>query len=125
MSIRARPLLLRKAACAVAGEVFDITLDRLGSFSRVRVAWLAPSVAPVALTELQSSSVHQLDEQDFVLESRAYRPHVTLARKVAGLEPCAHDPVRFRAYSFALFHSRSTPQGVVYDRIEEWPLEAG
>ncbi|MBS35763.1 MAG: hypothetical protein CMO26_07545 [Thiotrichales bacterium] len=26
--------LLREAACAVAGEVFDITLDRLGSFSR-------------------------------------------------------------------------------------------
>ena len=66
--------------------------------------------------------MHQLDKQDFVLERRAYRTHVTLARKVTWLEPCAHDPVRFRVDSFALFHSRSTPQGVVYDRNEEWPL---
>jgi 2'-5' RNA ligase len=94
------------AADRVAGEAFIATFDRLGTFGRAGVAWVAPSRPPAQLEALAAALVARLRESGFTLEERAFAAHVTLARRIRrqidGALPAA---VAWEAGSFALVES--------------------
>jgi len=58
-------------------------------------------------------------------ESRPYRPHLTLARKVGRWEgPAEVEPLLWRADSLTLVESRTDREGSRYEPLASWPLEA-
>ena len=98
---------------------FTLVLDRAGSFRRSRVAWAGASREPPALLELQSGLEARLRAAGFVLEDRPYRPHLTLARKIARPLPDARiEPIEVACQAFALVVSA----GGKYATRESWPL---
>lgn len=62
---------------------FDLALDRLGCFRRAQVLWLAPRDPPPALLELQAALCERLAAAGFAAERRAFKAHLTLARRSA------------------------------------------
>lgn len=100
---------------------FELELDRLGFFARSRVLWLAPSVPPAELLELERGLWAGLEAVGFTRERGLFRPHVTLARKGAAVaEPIK--PVQWRAHKLCLFESLPIERGVRYARLDVWPL---
>src|SRR3954470_20596522 len=77
-------VLSRAAARAVSNiEPFELTIDEPGSFpphGQPRVLWLGIVDATGRLAFMQSALETECAAVDFPRESRAFRPHLTLAR---------------------------------------------
>ena len=65
---------------------FSLVLDEIDYWSKPRVLCAMPSSVPALLTELHAALGEGLESIGFAAESRPYRPHVTLARKVGADE---------------------------------------
>ncbi|MCL6481247.1 MAG: RNA 2',3'-cyclic phosphodiesterase [Firmicutes bacterium] len=97
-----------------------------------RVFW-AGIEAPPALSELAAAVEAQLEPLGVPRESRAFHPHLTLARfkSEAGLAQlqqalARRGPVEFGrvvATRFHLYESRLRTSGAVYTRLATFPLE--
>jgi 2'-5' RNA ligase len=74
---------VEKAAERVESAPFELLIGRIGLFDRARVLWCAPDFPPQPLIGLVSGLRGQLEVCDLTLDPRPYRPHVTLARRVA------------------------------------------
>jgi 2'-5' RNA ligase len=102
-----------------------VTLDRLGYWPRKRMLWAIPDPAaiPAALPGLVAALHDGLADCDVPLEQRDYRPHVTLARRLARPPRVSRFPaVEWRFSQFALMESVPTPDGVRYPALRTWPL---
>jgi 2'-5' RNA ligase len=91
----------------LAADAFTLVLDDIGVWSRPAVAWAAPTSPPGELAEFHGRLGRRLADAGFTVETRTYRPHVTLARKVrdrAGLGPLR--PLTWRVDEWALVESR-------------------
>ena len=100
---------------------FEVVLDQWGSFRGARVAWAGCRDASKPLRNLQAEIAERLRARGFVLEDRAYTPHVTLARKVT--RPIGRrdaEPVRWRAAEVALVRSELGKGS--YTTLAGWPL---
>lgn len=74
--------------------------------------------ALVAILQRETSSA------GFAPDLKPFRPHVTLARKVAFLKTVLRmEPVEWRFAEFALVESRTDPDGPVYTLLRSYPLE--
>jgi len=70
------------------------------------VAVLAPKSAPEPLLDLQASLGAALQGLGLPVETRAFRPHVTLARRAGAAAPPTHGPaIRWRVAGYALMES--------------------
>lgn len=70
------------------------------------VAVLEPNGAPERLLQLQAALGGALKELGLPVETRAFRPHVTLARRAGAATAPAHGPaLRWRVRSYALMES--------------------
>jgi 2'-5' RNA ligase len=105
------------------GSAFTLQLDRLGAFRRAKVAWIAASTVPPALTALQATLVAALTQSGFATEARPFAPHVTLARHCArAQDPRAIAPaLAWHVDAFALWASG----GGRYEELARWPLLTG
>lgn len=115
----------RDAAARVIFPPFEVTLDRLGHFSRVGATWVGPESTPDALQRLVSDLRSQLSTVG-VLPGTAspFRAHVTLARKAAPPPEGAHcPPIRWPVRRFALMESVGGPNGVAYDVLAAWAAQ--
>jgi 2'-5' RNA ligase len=107
-------------------ELGDGELERLGSFRRARVAWIAPADLPDALAALQRDLAHALQQAGFTLDAAPWRPHITLARHCRmPLAPATRAPLLWRACELVLHESVSAAGGVRYDALARWPLGGG
>lgn len=100
---------------------FEVVLDQWGAFRGARVAWAGCRETSAALANLQADLAERLRIGGFVLEDRAYTPHVTLARKVA--QPIVRrdaEPVRWQATEVALVRSELGKGS--YSTLAGWPL---
>ena len=78
------------------------------------VAVLMPENIPQALLALHAALQDRLDRLNFVTETRRYRPHVTLARRVDDLAvPSETSPVRWPIHGYALVQSHPWPRDYV------------
>lgn len=114
---------MRQQARRVEASAFRFDIDSQGFFSRARVAWLGCSEMPSGLADLQRRLGGRLRACGFKPETRAYHPHVTLARKVSAIDSdAAFDPIRWQVTDFALVEVRGVENGVQYRVVETYPL---
>ncbi len=111
---------------ALPREGFDLVLDATGGFARPRVAWVAPSLIPAALSRLQSELALALAAGGFRLEERNFAPHLTVARKceeVPSREGILPIPWRIDAVRLWATAPRLGPRR--YEELAVWPLTFG
>lgn len=100
-----------------------LVFDTLGAWRASGVAWVAPSVVPPSILALHGALAAALATAGFALEARAFRPHVTLARRCVQVQPRARcEPVRWSADRLCLIASELGPEGPVYRELAAWPL---
>ena len=104
--------------------VLELTLDALGGWPESRILWLAPSEPPGALDALETTLWDRLAARGFRRpEERAYRPHVTLARRARRpVEAATVAPVRWTVRELALVESFPDAGSVHYEVLETWPV---
>lgn len=101
---------------SLAFTPFDVRISRMGSFRRDGgdIWWVGMDRSD-ELMQLQSSLHDRLREEGFTLENRAYRPHITLARRVQGVETVPQvRPFTARVTNVFLFESAPTGRGYEY-----------
>ena len=101
---------------------FNLVLDEIDYWSRPRVFCATPSSVPAPLIELHTALGKGLESIGFAGESRPYRPHVTLARKVGADEAYGPlSPLTWSVKALALVESRpgNAPH---YHPLRRWSL---
>ena len=117
---------VRAAADHVEGVPFTVVFDLLDHWRRPQVYCLSASSTPPSLAILVKEMRAALCAEGFVPESREYRPHVTLARKVrAAPAGPLQEPVEWFAERFALVRSVSDSAGSRYEPLQWWNLRRG
>ena len=110
------------AARTVRCRSFSVKLDRTGYWPRSQVAWLKPSSCPSELARLVDDLWTALAPFGLVPDSRSYKPHVSLVRRVpGGLGSLLAEPVVWPVDEFVLIASETQPPGSVYTLLEHFP----
>ena len=126
-------------AAAQGMPPFDLEVKELGVFPnlrRVQVVWVGISGEVDKLSQLQQHIESNLAQSGFARESRAFTPHLTLARLRNQATPAERQRVgqliantRFEeAYNFkvdaiSLMRSQLTREGAIYSRISQVKLK--
>lgn len=127
------PLLV--SLSAIRQPPVPIALENLGCFERVGVLFAGVRVS-AELLALQQSVVAATRSCGFVAESRAYQPHITLARsresrpkshpELSRVINRLHEQPRFTGYTareFLLYESFLGPGGSRYEVRGRFPLK--
>ena len=108
-------------AQSLRGAMLDF--DTLGAWRASGVAWVAPSVLPSTLVDLHATLHGALVEAGFEIESRPFRPHVTLARRCVQPHPRTQSaPIHWAVRRLCLIGSELRPEGPRHTTLAEWPL---
>jgi RNA 2',3'-cyclic 3'-phosphodiesterase len=107
-----------RAGLEVEWSGCDLAFDRATVWPG-GIAVLEASRVPAPLAQLHADLAEELRELGLPVESRPYRPHVTLARKAFAARPPAFDPLRWRAGpGYALV--RSVGGGRGYETLQSF-----
>lgn len=112
---------LERIGDALRWQPFALELGVTGLFPKAKVAWLAPDSAPEPLLELKGQLDTALAGACMPIETKPFRPHVTLWRKAVdepGAWPLA--PVSWPVNCVALCASLAGPNGVIYRPVVRW-----
>jgi 2'-5' RNA ligase len=113
---------IRAAAGGIEGGACRLVLDRFGWFPGARVLWLGGD-APPALGALHDELHERMRHLGLALDTRPFRPHVTLFRKVARRPALPEPPpLEWPVRDFALVESIP---GRPYELLDRWPLVSG
>lgn len=116
---------VRAAAESVHATPCEVVLDTVEFWRRPEVICLVARETPPPLTELVAELRCALAGRGFQVESRPFRAHLTLARKVQ--QPVAampFAPLHWPVESFALVESVTDRSGSVYTPLAQWRLGA-
>lgn len=117
-------LELERGAASIEAAAFSLCLDSLDRWNKPKIACLLPSMFPDQLAGLADGLTGLSRACGVSMEERAYRPHMTLARKVTqALPEMKPGPIHWDVRAFSLMESRSTKQGVKYESRASWPLK--
>ncbi len=105
---------------AVTINPFVTTFDAIEYWSKPKVLCLTSSHPSERLMGLAANLDIIVRECGIETDSRAYQPHITLARKVHGMKQIEFEPVNWSSESFSLLESVSTPEGVLYRVLHTW-----
>jgi len=98
-----------------------VVLDRLDWWPRAATLVVAPAAAADGLLVVQAQLRRTLNDRGFRVDSRPFRPHVTLARKVRAPPPAAPAAaVAWPLHELALVESLTGPQGSRYQPLARW-----
>jgi len=114
---------LRELGAAEAAPRFDLALEEIGYWRRPQILWAGSSSVPGELPQLHARLGAGLHALGLATEARAFKPHVTLARKVRGalsIEPLS--PLTWPVTELALVESRPG-DGPIYHPVGRWPLK--
>ena len=110
------------AADRVSSAPVRLVLDRIDFFRRAQVLWCGPSERPGTLVELVGALNKELFDCGFLPESRAYTPHVTLARNARPIDGCDLTPsIVWPADELVLATTDGKP-APRYRILRRWPL---
>jgi 2'-5' RNA ligase len=115
----------REAAMRVQAGPCDLRLDAVEFWRRPEVLCLVAREVPPPLADLVAQLRSALAAQGFEPETRPFRAHVTLARKVT--QPVAtapFEPLCWPVAEFALVESITDRSGSIYTPLASWPLRA-
>lgn len=114
---------LRGVGAGIRARAFALTFDTIGGFRRTGIAWLGAAAPQPELEALQGELAAALRASGFVLDARAYAPHLTLARRcVVAPEHRLPQPLCWRVSSFVLVESEPGRGGPEYRTLADWPL---
>ena len=120
-----RVALVREAAAQVHAATCDIVFDAVEYWRRPEVLCLVARSLPPPLESLVRQLREALAARGFEPESRPYRAHLTLARKVTQpVAPVPFEPLHWPAADFSLVESVTDRSGSVYTPLAAWRLEA-
>jgi 2'-5' RNA ligase len=115
----------RDAAAQVQAAGCDLQLDAVEYWRRPEVLCLVARVVPPPLDDLVRQLRAALGERDFEPESRPFRAHLTLARKITRpVEAVTFEPVSWPVTGFTLVESITDRSGSVYTPLATWPVKA-
>ena len=114
-------------------DALKLTLSQLGHFNKAQVLHLMPASSPDWLSYLEKVIFELCQQSDILLDSRAYKPHLSLYRKAKtplALPESLLLNTKFSngfchqlsIKSFSLYHSCSSASGVTYLPIHTWKL---
>lgn len=113
---------LRELGADLATPCFGMVLDEIGHWRKPQILWAGPSSVPGELPRLHANLGAGLNALGFEAEARAFKPHVTLARKVRNqpkAQPLA--PLTWSVTELALVESRPG-DAPIYHPVGRWPL---
>lgn len=113
---------VQKQASTIRGTPIDLSFDELDYWRRPRVLCLTCRRQPHHLYSLVNALVGMVEQFPIRLDKRAYRAHITLARKAQRRPDIEFEPIAIHSDRFALVQSISTDSGVRYKVLESWPL---
>ena len=97
----------------------SIDLEGYGVFEKAKVLWAGPIQWPKEIVQLSAACREAAKICGYPAHTERFRPHVTLARKVAELpELPAYKPVQWDFQTFSLVESNSTDHGVYYSVLQ-------
>lgn len=106
---------LRKILADLPVPLVTLVLDRIGYFTKSRIAWAGTHAAPDELLVLQQRLMREIAHQNILADTRsAFKPHVTLARDAAAPDDLPFEPIHWHAGHVCLVASSNEPQGVRY-----------
>jgi 2'-5' RNA ligase len=121
-----RRAVLATVASSLHAAPFALTLDRCGWWPRSGVLWLAPSLLPEALCELQTGLTAGARQCGLKIDTCDYSPHLSLYRDVTHVpEPLPPPAIRWPVRDFALVRSETRPDGAQYNVLQRWQLQVG
>lgn len=110
-------------AKAIRVPRFSITLDTLAGFTGPKIAYLAPSVIPAALTQLQQQLASLCKASGFYDLHPQYQPHVTLVRKCSVTTLVQRtSALTLDITQFGLYWSDSSSGAVQYHLLQQFDL---
>lgn len=114
-----------EAAARVRAAPCEIQFDAVEYWRRPEVLCLVARVLPPSLDHLVTQLREALAGLDFQPESRPYRAHLTLARKVVHpVSPVQFEPLPWPVADFALVESITDRSGSVYTPLATWSLQS-
>jgi len=114
---------MHSAAQSVKAEGFQLNLDRLGLFPKAKIFWMGAQNTTDQLMQLHKKLGIALEGCGFVVDKRAYAPHLTLLRKCRGPVPAEIEfSIPWRVEEFVLVESITYQEGVKYQVLEKYPL---
>jgi RNA 2',3'-cyclic 3'-phosphodiesterase len=109
--------ILRSVLAQLESAPIDIDIDRLGYFSKNRIAWAGAQTMPNALLSLQKKLVQALSRKGIPCAiGKTFNPHITLARKAAAPSERPFTPLRWQADQIVLAQSPQ-PDELPYYRV--------
>lgn len=101
-----------------------VRLDRVGYFSRNRVAWIGAHEVPVEMAALYRELTEGLERRGIAFNRQHdFKPHVTLARDVMLPPDLTFNPISWRADRVALVQSTTLDAGSSYQVIASRSLD--
>jgi RNA 2',3'-cyclic 3'-phosphodiesterase len=120
-----RVAAVREAARQVQAGPCEVVFDAVEFWRRPEVLTLVARELPASLGSLVDQLRRALAARGFEPESRPFRAHMTLARKVAHpVTLGAFEPLRWPVVAFALVESITDRAGSVYTPLDQWNLQS-
>jgi 2'-5' RNA ligase len=118
-----RAAALRSVGAAVRSAAFEICFDVCEHWVNSAVIVAVASERPAALVELHRLLRLQFERLGLAVDPHPFRPHVTLARKVAQAPLVKAMPESsWTVRAFQLVRSVRSAEGSVYTVVDQWEL---
>lgn len=116
---------LRAIVDTLPRERFSLVLDRVGEWHHAGVAWIAPTTVPARLATLHAQLAAALASVAVPVESRLFRPHITLVRRrVHALAEAACPPREWDVVRVSLMRSENIAGAIRYREVAGAALDA-
>lgn len=113
----------RESALEPAAIPLELRFDRLELWRQAQVLCAAPAAPPAWTVAVAGQLQARLVAGGFAPDLKPFRPHVTVARKVARANALGAMPaVLWRFTELALIESRTLPAGPLYSVVESYSL---
>jgi 2'-5' RNA ligase len=111
-------------ASAVRGRRFVLSFDEVGLWPRSGILWAGCGVTPAPIADLVVSLRAGAGACGLAVDSRAFRPHVTLLRNARRRPPerTLSPPLEWEVHSFCLMESETHASGARYGVVRAWDL---
>lgn len=114
---------LKAVPATVISGAFLLVLDRLGCWPHNAIGWASASNVPGRLLELSRNLEAWLRIEGLDLQSRPFKPHVTLLRDAECVPmQMPLSPIIWKVADLALVRSQLLPGGSRYEVVARWRL---
>lgn len=114
---------LQQAMKNISAEKFEFKLEEICYWKHNQIVYSQAKQFPVTLFTLVDTLRNALSEAGFLIETRTYKPHVTLIRKATHVAKINLDtPVIWHVNEWFLIQSKQTDRGVEYIPLSQWRL---